>query len=168
MINLLVVKLIFEGTCSDTNCWITERGGGWIINREIQSFLTKRCKCYINVSLSSNSCRVNKQWTTEQSYTYTIHQCFYVEIQSGRKPQNDFSYMFLRITFIGSTNFLCFPAATRMRLQPPSFSGYNLRKDPTPQFSGYNQKEARTPYVLRLQLEGGYNHLSFLCPATLK
>jgi hypothetical protein len=27
MIYLLVVKLIFEGTFSDTNCWITERGG---------------------------------------------------------------------------------------------------------------------------------------------
>jgi hypothetical protein len=72
-----------------------------------------------------------------------------VETQSGRKPHNDFSYMYLRITFIGSTNFLCFPAATGRRLQPPSFSGYNLREAPTPQFSGYNQKEATTPYVLR-------------------
>jgi hypothetical protein len=72
-----------------------------------------------------------------------------VETQSGRKPQNVFSYMSLRITFIGSTNFLCFPVATRRRLQPPSFSGYNLREAPTPQFSGYNQKEATTPYVLQ-------------------
>jgi hypothetical protein len=62
--------------------------------------------------------------------------------------------MSLRITFIGSTNFLCFPAATRKRLQPPSFSGYNLKEAPTPQFSGYNQKEATTPYVLRLHPEG--------------
>jgi hypothetical protein len=31
MIYLLVVKLIFEGTCSDTNCWIIERGGESII-----------------------------------------------------------------------------------------------------------------------------------------
>jgi hypothetical protein len=80
---------------------------------------------------------------------------------------NDFSYMSLRITFIGSTNFLCFPAATGRRLQPPSFSGYNLREAPTPQFSGYNQKEATTPYVLWLQLEGGYNHLSLPHPTTL-
>jgi hypothetical protein len=75
--------------------------------------------------------------------------------------------MSLRITFIGSTNFLCFPAATGRRLQPPSFSGYNLREAPTPQFSGYNQKEATTPYVLQLQPEGGYNHLSFPHPTTL-
>jgi hypothetical protein len=68
-----------------------------------------------------------------------------VETQSGRKPHNDFSYMSLRITFIGSTNFLCFPAATGRRLQPPSFSSYNLKEAPTPQFSGYNQKEATTP-----------------------
>jgi hypothetical protein len=55
-----------------------------------------------------------------------------------------FSYMSLRNTFIGRTNFLCFPYATGRRLQPPSFSGYNLKEAPTPQFSGYNQKEATT------------------------
>jgi hypothetical protein len=76
--------------------------------------------------------------------------------------------MSLRITFIGRTNFLCFPTATGRRLQPHSFSGYKLREAPTPQFSGYNQKEATTPYVLRLQLEGGYNHLSFPYPTALK
>jgi hypothetical protein len=91
-----------------------------------------------------------------------------METQSRRKPHNYFSYMSLRITFIGSTNFLCFPAATRRRLQTPSFLGYNLREDPTPQFSGYNQKEATTPYVLQLQPEGGYNHLSLSYPTTLK
>jgi hypothetical protein len=48
-----------------------------------------------------------------------------METQSGRKPHNDFSYMSLRITFIGSTKFLCFPVATGRRIQPPSFSGYN-------------------------------------------
>jgi hypothetical protein len=68
----------------------------------------------------------------------------------------------------GSTNFLCFPTATRMRLQPPCFLGYNLKEAPTPIFSGYNQKEATTPYVLRLQPEGGYNHLSLLRPTALK
>jgi hypothetical protein len=73
-----------------------------------------------------------------------------VETQSERKPRNDFSYMYLRITFIGSTNFLFFPATTGRRLQPP-FSCYNLREAPTPQLSGYNQKEATTPYVLWLQ-----------------
>ena len=50
----------------------------------------------------------------------------------------------------------------------PCFSGYNLREAPTPLFSGYNQKEATTPYVIQLQPEGGYNHLSFPHPATLK
>jgi hypothetical protein len=75
--------------------------------------------------------------------------------------------MYLRITFIGSTNFLCFPAATVRRLQPPSFSGYNLREAPTPQFSGYNQKEATTPYVLWIQLKGGNNHLSLPHPTDL-
>jgi hypothetical protein len=59
--------------------------------------------------------------------------------------------MSLRITFIGSTDFLFFPATTGRRLQPPSFSSYNLREAPTPQFSGCNQKEATTPYVLQLQ-----------------
>jgi hypothetical protein len=85
-----------------------------------------------------------------------------MEIQSGRKPWNYFSYMSLRITFIRSTKLLCFPAAIGRRLQPPSFSGYNLREDPNPQFFSYNQKEATTPYVLRLQLKGGYNPLCSL------
>jgi hypothetical protein len=71
-----------------------------------------------------------------------------METKSGRKPQNHFSYMSLRIAFIGSTNFFCFLAATGRKLQPPSFLGYNLNEAPTPQFSGYNQKEAKTPYVL--------------------
>jgi hypothetical protein len=31
MIYLSVVKLISEGTYSDTNCWITERGGESVI-----------------------------------------------------------------------------------------------------------------------------------------
>jgi hypothetical protein len=53
--------------------------------------------------------------------------------------------MSLRITFIGSTNFLYFLATTGRRLQPPSFSGYNLKEAPTPQFSIYNKKEATTP-----------------------
>jgi hypothetical protein len=50
--------------------------------------------------------------------------------------------MSLRITFIGSTKFIFFLAATGRRLQPPSFLGYNLNEAPTPQFFGYNQKEA--------------------------
>ena len=69
---------------------------------------------------------------------------FYVETQIGRKPQNVFSYMSWRITFIGSTNFLFFPTVTGRRFQPHSFLGYNLREAPTLQFSGYNQKEATT------------------------
>jgi hypothetical protein len=75
-----------------------------------------------------------------------------METQSGIKPHNVFSYMYLIITFIGSTNFLCFPTATGRRLQPPSFSGYNLR-------------EAPTPLILWLQPEGGYNPLC--SPATI-
>jgi hypothetical protein len=84
-----------------------------------------------------------------------------METQSGRKPRNDFSYMYLRITFIGSTNFLCFPTATGRRIQPPSFSGYNLEgrsNSPIlwlqpPSFSGYNLREAPTPQL------SGYNPL---------
>jgi hypothetical protein len=60
------------------------------------------------------------------------------------------------------------PFTIRRRLQPPSFSGYNLREALTPQFSGYNQKEATTPYVLWIQPKGGYNHLSLPYPTTLK
>jgi hypothetical protein len=77
--------------------------------------------------------------------------------------------MYLRITFIGSTKFLSFPAATGRRLQPPIFLGYNLREAPTPQFYGYNQEEDTTPYVLRLQPEGGYgyNLLSLPHPTAL-
>jgi hypothetical protein len=59
--------------------------------------------------------------------------------------------MSLRITFIGSTKFLCFPAATGRRLQTPIFLRYSVKEAPTPQFFGYNQNEATTPYVLRLQ-----------------
>jgi hypothetical protein len=104
---------------------------------------------------------------------------FYVETQSGIKPHNYFSYVSLRIKFIGSTNFLCFLATTGRRLQTPSFSGYNLREAPNPQFSGYKLKEDTNPYVLRLQPkvssnspilwmqpEGGYNPLC--SPATTR
>jgi hypothetical protein len=88
--------------------------------------------------------------------------------QKQRKTHNAFSYMSLRVTFIGRTNFLCFPTATGKRLRPPIFSGYNLREAPTPQFSDYNQKEATTPCVLWLEPDGGYNHLSFTHPTALK
>jgi hypothetical protein len=76
--------------------------------------------------------------------------------------------MSLRIAFIGSANFLCSPATTGRRLQAPIFLGYNLREATTPQFSSYNQKEDTTSYVLRLQLEGGYNHLSVPHTVALK
>jgi hypothetical protein len=33
MIYLSMVKLIFEGTCSDTKCWITEREGESVIDQ---------------------------------------------------------------------------------------------------------------------------------------
>jgi hypothetical protein len=104
----------------------------------------------------------------EKSHTYTIHQYFYVETQCGRKPHNTFYYMSLRITFIESTNFLCCLVVTGRRLQPPIFSSYNLREDPTPQFSGCNKKEATNPYVLWVQPEAGYNHLSLPHQTALK
>ena len=91
---------------------------------------------------------------------------FYVETQSGRKPHNAFSYMSWIITFIRSTNFIFFPSAIGRRLQPPNFSGYNLREAPTsnslattirrlqpPSFLGYNLREAPTPQL------SGYNLL---------
>jgi hypothetical protein len=78
------------------------------------------------------------------------------------------SSYFIYLVSCRSTNFLFFLATTGRNLQPPSFSGYNLREAPTPQFSGYNQKEATTPYVLRIQPEGGYNHLSLPHLSTLK
>jgi hypothetical protein len=83
---------------------------------------------------------------------------FYVETQIAIKPQNVFSYMSLRITFIGRTNFLFFQLQLEEGSNP--LLGYNLREAPTPQFSGYNQKEDTTPYVLQIQPKGGYNHLS--------
>ena len=96
----------------------------------------------------------NTKWTITHIHSTSV---FYVETQIGRKPQNVLSYMSWRITFIESTNFLCFPTATRRRLQPPSFLGYNLRESPTPNslattrrrlqppmFSGYNWKVATT------------------------
>ena len=63
-----------------------------------------------------------------------------------------FFLMSLRITFIGSTNFLCFPAAIGRRLQPPSFSGHNLREAPTPQFSCYNPLVSQATTWGNLQL----------------
>jgi hypothetical protein len=69
---------------------------------------------------------------------------------------------------IRSTNFICSPTATGRRLQPPIFSGYNLREAPNPHFFGYNQKESTTPYILQLQPEGGYNHVFLPRPTTLK
>jgi hypothetical protein len=97
-------------------------------------------------------------------------------------------------TFIGSTNFLTFHlqmeggsnplvsqtptwrklqlpnylAPTKRRLQPPSFSGSNLKEATTPFFFFSKQKEATTPYVLQIQPEGGYNHLSLPHLTTLK
>ena len=93
---------------------------------------------------------------------------FYMETQSGRKPQNALYYTSWRIAFIGGTKLLLFLDATGRRLQPNCFSDYNLREAPTPLFSSYTQKEATTPYVLPLQPKGGYNHLSLPHPTTLK
>jgi hypothetical protein len=45
-----------------------------------------------------------------------------------------FSYMSLRITLKEAPTFNS-PSPTRRRLQPPSFSGYNLREAPTPKLS---------------------------------
>jgi hypothetical protein len=103
-----------------------------------------------------------------RNHTHTQYtNVFTWKPKAGENHKLDFSYMSLRITFIGRTNFFCFPAAIGRRLQPPSFLGYNLKEAPTPQLSGYNQKEATTPYVLHLQSEGGYNHLSLPRPTAL-
>jgi hypothetical protein len=85
----------------------------------------------------------------EKSYTYTIHQYFYVETECERKPQNVFSYMSLRITFIGNTNFLCFLAATGRRLQPPICFRIQL------------EGSSKSP-IIWIQPEGGYNPLCSL------
>jgi hypothetical protein len=77
-----------------------------------------------------------------------------METQCGRKPWNDF--LICQNKCIHRKNQLpCFPATTGRRLQPPSFSGSNL-------------KEATTPLVFRNQLEGDYNPLSLLHPTALK
>jgi hypothetical protein len=84
-----------------------------------------------------------------QNCTHTQYtNVFMWKIKAGENHIMFFSYMSLGITVIGSTNFIFFPAAIGRRLQPTSFSGYNLREDPTPQFFGYRKKEATTPYVL--------------------
>jgi hypothetical protein len=67
----------------------------------------------------------------EQSYTYTIHQYFYVETQCRRKPHNGF---FLYV-----------------------FKNYIHWKHQLPLFSSCNWKEALTPYIFRLQPEGSSN-----------
>ena len=83
---------------------------------------------------------------------------FYVETQIGRKPQNAFSYMSWRITFIGSTNFLYFlrlqpegssnplvsQATTWGKLQLPKSLATTRRRLQPPMFSGYNRKVATT------------------------
>ena len=82
------------------------------------------------------------KWTITHIHSTLV---FYVETHSGRKPHNVFSYMSWRITFIGSTNFLCFPAATGRRLWHPIF-----RLQP--------EGISNSP-ILLLQPEGGYNPL---------
>jgi hypothetical protein len=63
-----------------------------------------------------------------------------VETQSGRKPQNTFSYMSLRIKLIGRINFLCFPSTTGRRIEP--------------------EGRSNSP-ILWIQQEGGYKPLVF-------
>jgi hypothetical protein len=48
------------------------------------------------------------------------------------------------------------------------FKNYIHWKHQLSLFSSSNQKEATTPYVLQIQPEGGYNHLSLPHPTTLK
>ena len=85
-----------------------------------------------------------------------IAPVFYVETQIGRKPQNAFSYMSWRITFIGSTNLFCFhlqlggsnllvsQATTWGKLQLPKSLATTRRRLQPPMFSGYNRKVATT------------------------
>jgi hypothetical protein len=61
---------------------------------------------------------------------------------NGRKPHNDF-IIYQNNTFIGSTNFQI--------LQVELEGGHG------PLFIGSNLKEARTPLIIWIQPEGGYN-----------
>jgi hypothetical protein len=61
---------------------------------------------------------------------------------NGRKPHNYF-LIYQNNTFIGSTNFQI--------LQLQLEGGYG------PLFTGSNLKEARTPLIIWIQPEGGYN-----------
>jgi len=69
-----------------------------------------------------------------------------METQCKRKPQNDFSYMSLRITFIGSINFIF-------------VSICNWKEVPTPYISGLQSEGNSNSPILWLQVEGGYNLL---------
>jgi hypothetical protein len=68
----------------------------------------------------------------------------------------------------GSSNSLDSPAPTRRRLQPPNLQSLIRRKLKLLEFFISNLKEDMTPYILRLQLEGGYNPLSLSLPSSLK
>jgi hypothetical protein len=70
------------------------------------------------------------------NHTHTKYTNVLCGNPNREKTPECFSYMSGRITFIGRNDFLCFPTATGRRLQPPRFSRYNLREDPTPQFFG--------------------------------
>jgi hypothetical protein len=82
-------------------------------------------------------------------HIHTIHSTpvFYMETQCRRKPWNDF-LICQRITFkeAPTSNSL---APTRRRLQPPSFSGSNMREYPTPQFYAPTRRRLN-PLTLRL------------------
>jgi hypothetical protein len=75
---------------------------------------------------------------------------FYVETQSGENHKMFFLICLEELHSLEAPTSFVFQLNWKEALQPPSFSGYNLREAPTPQFYGYNQKEATTPYVLRL------------------
>jgi hypothetical protein len=89
------------------------------------------------------------------------------------KPKKEENHIMIFLICLEEFHSLEAPTSFVFQLQqeegsnPLVSQGTNMREAPTPQFSGYNQKEATTPYVLRLQLEGGYNHMSLPRPTDL-
>ncbi len=72
-------------------------------------------------------------------HKYTLQRYFTWKPNAGENHQILFLYI-KRIHSLEAPNSDSL-AATGRRLQPPSFSGYNLKETPTPQLFGSNQKD---------------------------
>ena len=102
--------------------------GGWINNSAIIILFKPNNPSVISM-YNYHPIMSNEQMN---NHTHTQYTSFLCGNPKQEKTTLYVSYMSWRITFIGSTNFLFFPAAIGRRLQPRSFSGYNLRESPTP------------------------------------